>query len=125
MDNNQSTSRSFWLTIIIFTFIANLATLRSTFSRLVEIGANLQRATWSGVLILCFGIMVVCIWLAIYIIRFNEAPFNISSRFSHLQLTSPARRALGWVVFLAILILIPYIKFRSEERRVGKECCTS
>ena len=114
MDNNQSTSRSFWLTIIIFTFIANLATLRSTFSRLVEIGANLQRATWSGVLILCFGIMVVCIWLAIYIIRFNEAPFNISSRFSHLQRTSPARRALGWVVFLAILILIPYIKFRFE-----------
>ena len=47
MDKKQSTSRPFWLTILAFTFIANLAMLRSTFSRLVEIGANLQRSTWS------------------------------------------------------------------------------
>ena len=76
MDNKQSTSRSFWLTIITFTFIANLAMLRSTFSRLVEMGANLQRSTWSGMLLLCLGMMAVCIWLAIYIIRFDRVPIQ-------------------------------------------------
>jgi hypothetical protein len=114
MDKKQSTSRPFWLTILAFTFIANLAMLRSTFSRLVEIGANLQRSTWSGMLLLCLGIMAACIWLAIYIIRFDRSPFNLSSRFSHLQFESLIWRVLGWIVFLAILILIPYIKFRFE-----------
>ena len=118
MDNKQSTSRYFWLTILIFTFIANLVMLRSTFSRLVEIGATLQRSTWSGMLLLCLGIMAACIWLAIYIIRFDRVPFNLSSRFSHLHFDSPAWRALGWVVFLAILILVPYIKFHFE---IGQE----
>lgn len=111
MDKKQSAPHPFSLIIIAFTFIANLAMLRFTFSHLVEIGANLQRSTWSGMLLLCLGIMAACIWLAIYIIRFDRSPFHISSHFSHLRFDSPAWRALGWIVFLGILILIPYVKF--------------
>ena len=114
MDQVQKASRSFWLTILVFTFIVNLTVLRLTYLRLMEIGANLQRATWSGMLIICFGIMLICLWLIFYIIRFDTLPFNLVSRLSHLQFDSPPWRALGIAVFVIILFFIPYIKFTYE-----------
>ena len=114
MNQVQNSSRSFWLTILLFTFIVNLTMLRLTFLRLIEIGADLQRATWSGMLVICFGIMLICVWLIFHIIRFDTLPFNISSRFSRLQIDSPGWRALGIALFLVILFLIPYIKFTFE-----------
>ena len=121
MNQAQNTSRSFWLTIVIFTFIVNLTMMRLTYLRLVEIGANLQRATWSVMLILCLGIMLICLWLIFNIIRFNTLPFNLTSRFRQLQLDGPLWRALGIALFLVILFLIPYIKFRFELGQDVKE----
>ncbi|MCI0608124.1 MAG: hypothetical protein L0Z71_03550 [Anaerolineae bacterium] len=121
MNQAQNASRSFWLTILVFTFIVNLTMMRLTFLRLIEIGANLQRATWSGMLMICFGIMLICVWLIFYIIRFGTLPFNLSSRFSHLQFKGPWWRALGIALFLAILFLIPYIKFSFEIGQDVKE----
>ena len=107
----HNTPRSFWLTIIAITLIANLAVIRSSFLRLDELGVNLYRSIWGGMLLLYFGVLAACIWLAIYIIRFDRSPFNISSPFSQLRLGDPQWRVLGLIVFLAIVILIPYIKF--------------
>jgi len=111
MDKKQRASRPFWLTMIAFTFIANLVMMRSTFLHLTEIGANLQRSAWSGMLLLCLGIMAACIWLIAYIVRFDTLPFNISSRLGRLQFDGSQWRAAGLIVFLAILVLIPYVKF--------------
>jgi len=118
MNQAQNASRSFWLTILVFTFIVNLTMLRLTYLRLIEIGADLQRATWSGMLIISFGIILICLWLIFYIIRFDSLPFNISSYFSRLRFNNPWWRALGVILFLAILFLIPYIKFTFE---IGQE----
>ena len=121
MNQAQNTSRSFWLTLLIFTFIVNLTMMRLTYLRLVEIGANLQRATWSGMLVLCLGIMLMCLWLILSIIRFDRVPFNLTSRFSRLQFESPWWRPVGIALFLAILFLIPYLKFRFELGQEVKE----
>jgi hypothetical protein len=111
MIQTHNTPRSFWLTIIAITLIANLAVIRSSFLRFDELGVNLYRSIWGGMLLLYFGVLAACIWLAIYIIRFDRSPFNISSPFSQLRLDDPQWRVLGLIVFLAIVILIPYIKF--------------
>lgn len=121
MNQAQNPSRSFWLTLLIFTFIVNLTMMRSTYLRLIEIGANLQRATWSGMLILCFGLMLICIWLIFYIVRFDTLPFNLESRLSHLQFDSPSWRVLAFTLFLAVLFLIPSVKFTFEIGQAVKE----
>ena len=118
MNQSQKASRSFWLTILVFTFIVNLTMLRLTYLRLIEIGANLPRATWSGMLVICFGIILICVWLVFSIIRFDTLPFNISSRLSPLQFDNLWWRALGIALFVAILFLIPYIKFTFD---IGQE----
>ena len=121
MNRAQNTSRSFWLTILSFTFIVNLTMMRLTYLRLVEIAANLQRATWSGMLVICLGIMLICLWLIFYILRFDRLPFNLASRFSRVQFDSPWWRPVGIALFLSILYLIPYLKFRFELGQEVKE----
>src|SRR5215813_2352577 len=118
MHQAQNASRSFWLTILLFTFTVSLTMMRLTYLRLIEIGANLPRATWSGMLVICFGIMLLCLWLIFYITRFDKLPFNISSWLNRLQSDSSLWRAVGIVLFLAILFLIPYIKFAFD---IGQE----
>src|SRR5688572_25748109 len=111
MIQTHSTPRSFWLTIIAITLIANLVVIRSSFLRFDELGVNLYRSIWGGMLLLYLGVIIACIWLAIYLIRFARSPFNISSFFSRLRLDDPQWRVLCLIVFLIIVILIPYIKF--------------
>ena len=121
MAQAQNASRPFWLTILVFTFIVNLTMLRLTYLHLIEIGADLQRATWSGMLVICFGIMLVCLWLLFYITRFGTLPFNMTSRFGRLQFHGAGWRALGIVLFVIILFLIPYTKFTYEIGQDVKE----
>src|SRR5688572_2928159 len=121
MDQAQNSARPFWLTILVFTFIVNLTMMRLTYLHLIEIGADLQRATWSGMLVICFAIMLVCLWLLFYIARFGTLPLNMTSRFSRLQFDGAGWRALGIVLFVIILFLIPYIKFTYEIGQDVKE----
>jgi hypothetical protein len=59
MGKTSNTPRSFWLTILAFTIIVNLAMLRLTYLHLIELKADLLRSTWSGMLVLCFVIMAI------------------------------------------------------------------
>jgi hypothetical protein len=102
------TPQSFWLTLLVFTIIVNLAMLRSTYLHLLEIGADLMRSTWSGMLVLCLLIIAVCIWL---MFRRSKDEFEWLDR---IRFNSMIWRIGGAVVFLAILFLIPYIKFKFE-----------
>ncbi|HSG45431.1 MAG TPA: hypothetical protein VLA72_19975 [Anaerolineales bacterium] len=108
MSNSGTTPRSFWLTILAFTIIVNLAMIRSTYLHLLEIKANLMRSTWSGMLILCLALIVICIWL---MFRKSQGGFE---QLDQIHSDSIVWRVLGAVVFLAILFLIPYIKFKFE-----------
>lgn len=112
MNKSASTPRSFWLTILSFTIIVNLTMFRSTYLHLLEIKADFTRSAWSGMLILCLAIIVACAWL---ILRKSPDSFD---RLERIRVESVIGRVLGGIVFLAILILIPYIKFKFE---IGQE----
>ena len=99
MIQKHDTPRSFWLTVIVITLIANVAVIRASFLRLDELGANLYRSLWGGMLLLYFGVLAACIWLAIYIIRFDRSPFNISPPFSQLRLEVPNGVLLAGLYF--------------------------
>ena len=43
MNQAKNDSRSFWLTILVFTFIVNLTMMRLTYLRLVEIGVSVMK----------------------------------------------------------------------------------
>jgi len=114
MGNTSNTPRSFWLTILTFTIIVNLTMMRSVYLRLIELKADLTRSTWSGMLVLCFFIMVSCSWLMFR----DTKPAQLVTRFHFDRL---GWRVFGGIIFLAILFLIPYIKFTFE---IGQEVKT-
>jgi len=112
MSKTVSTPRPFWLTILTFTIIVNLAMMRSTYLHLLDIKADLKHSAWSGMLVLCFVIVVVCIWL---LVRGSKVDYE---RFDKVQFDSGIFRVLGALLFLAILFIIPYIKFKYN---IGRE----
>jgi len=111
MGEPSTSPRSFWLTVLAFTISANLTMMRSTYLHLLEIKADLIRSTWSGMLVLCLVIAVACIWLMVHSVR------NKPSLFEHLDriyFHNAVWRIINALIFIAILILIPYIKFKFE-----------
>src|SRR6266536_999791 len=108
MPRTSDPSRSFWLTILVITFTANLMAARLSYLRWNELGVDLFRSIW-GVLFTIYLVMIVaCVWLLIYIVRFGELHFHIPSL---VKPETPQIRVLGLIIFLVILFLIPYIKF--------------
>ena len=106
MSRTTPTPRSFWLTILTFTIIVNLAMMRSTYLHLLDIKADLMRSAWSGMLVLCFVIVVACIWL---LVRGAKIDYE---RLDKIQPASMLWCVLSALFFLAILFIIPYIKFK-------------
>jgi len=81
---------------------------RLSYLRWNELGVDLFRSIW-GVLFTIYLVMIVaCVWLLIYIVRFGELHFHIPSL---VKPETPQIRVLGLIIFLVILFLIPYIKF--------------
>jgi hypothetical protein len=115
MDKPLNAFRSFWLTILLFNIVVNLAMFHFTRLRLIELGVDLVRAAWGGMLILFLAIAAVCIWL---FIRIAVNCSNFVERAERITSDKPSLRLLGGVVFLGILFVIPYIKF---TYRIGQE----
>ncbi len=113
--DQRAASRSFWLTLLSFLAIANLTLFRSVYLRLVELGVDLTRAAWSGMLVIFLAIAVVCARL-FFRIAANRS--NFVERAERLTFDAPALRILGGVLFLGVLFLIPYLKF---TYRIGQE----
>jgi len=111
-------SRSFWLTIIVLTFIANLAAAWRSYLRWEELGVDLFRSVWGILAAAYLGLLVTCIWLFILCLRSGDLPFGLSARFMFLESDGFAARAFGWIIFLGVLILIPYFKF---SFRIGRD----
>lgn len=113
--DKPASSRSFWLTILLFNIAVNLAMFRSTYLRLVELGVDLTRAAWSGVLVLCLALAV---FSARLILRIAQNKSNFVERADRFTFDSFPLRLLGGIVFLGILFLIPYLKFTYQ---IGQE----
>jgi len=116
----SNASRSFWLTILSLTFIANVVAVRLSYLRWSELGVDLSRSVWGILFATYLGMIVVCVWLFILIVRFGGLNFHIPSNLKSFKADNQIVRALGWVVFLAVLILIPYVKFTFQIGRNDK-----
>lgn len=68
-------------------------------------------------MLFCLMLAAVCIWLIIRLTRDD----SFAARFDRLHLTSGFWRVFGGIVFILVLILIPYIKFKFQ---IGQEVKT-
>jgi hypothetical protein len=110
----KNQSRPFWLTVIVFTFLFSLYAALSTYTRAGVAGIALQRSIWGGMLLVYSATAIVCIWLFLRVAYSRELPFHLSSLGENLHLDNPAWRVAGWIVFILILILLPYLKFQFQ-----------
>jgi hypothetical protein len=110
----KNESRPFWLTVIVFTFLFSLYAALSTYARAGEAGIVLQRSIWGGMLLVYSATALACLWLFIRVARSRALPFHTSSFDTNLHLDSLAWRTIGWIIFVLILFLIPYIKFHFQ-----------
>jgi hypothetical protein len=116
MSRTSNPSRSFWLTILALTLIANLAAAGISYLRWDELGVNLLRSVWGVLFAVYLGTTVVCLVLFVLVAR-GDPQLGISSHFKFLNTDTQIVRALGWLVFFAILIAIPSIKFTFQIGR--------
>jgi len=107
-------SRPFWLTVIVFTFAISLYAALSTSSRSTEAGIVLQRSIWGGMLLVYWGTVLLCIWLFIRVARFGSLPFSLPSLLTQSRFESSLWRVVGWIIFILILFLLPYVKFHYQ-----------
>ncbi len=121
MNTEKSASRPFWLTIITFTFAFSLYTVLWTYSRSMEAGIILPRSIWGGMLLVYFGTALICIWFFLRVARFGDVGFNISSYFERFRLDNSFWRALGLIVIVIVLFLIPYVKFSYQIGQTVKK----
>lgn len=110
----KSDSRPFWLTLIVFTFIISLYAALSTYARSGEAGILLPRSVWGGMLLIYSATAILCIWLFIRVARGEGLPFARSSPWTQLRFDNYPWRLPGWIIFILILILIPYLKFHYQ-----------
>ena len=113
MSKTSNVPRSFLQTILFFTFVVNLTMLRLTYLHLTDLKADLARSTWSGMLVFCLFLAVGSVWLMIRIAKGSEFPI-----FERLHFDGLIWRVFSFMIFILVLFLIPYIKFKFQ---IGQE----
>ena len=103
--------RSFWLTLIAAAFLIDVAAMRASFVRANELGMDLTRSAWGGILLLYLAAAIVCLWMFVRVARAEGARFPLLSRLDTPVFESLPWRAAAFLLFVAILFLIPWIKF--------------
>lgn len=112
--------KTFWQTIFTFTFIVNLVILIWSISRWIELKVILWRSIWVVPLVFYLAVLVGCIAL------FRQFEHGLGERLVNAlemeNLTSlAAGRLVGWGLFSAILVCIPYLKFTFRIGEVVKK----
>ncbi|MDX9993441.1 MAG: hypothetical protein RBS68_15475, partial [Anaerolineales bacterium] len=115
----MTSPKTFWQTTLAFTFLANLAILGWSIIRWNELGVILHRSVWGAVLLLYLAVLAGCIFL-FYWMSDSRAEKLISA-LALPRLQSAVWRALGLGLFIAILLLIPYLKFSFRVGEVVKK----
>src|SRR5215211_2180259 len=110
MEREKQTTASFWLTMIAATFLFDVAAIRISLLRWNELGMNLLYSAWGAVLLLYLAVLLFCVWLFIHIARHGKLYPNVM-KVDLSVLESAGWRALGFVVFGAVVFLIPFVKF--------------
>lgn len=111
MSSEQQNIRSFWLTLIAAAFLFDAGAIRATVLRADEIGMDIFRSAWGGVLLVYGIVLLGCIWLFFRVLQHGDLHFTFLSALERPAFQSVAWRVLGFVLFAAILFLIPFAKF--------------
>ena len=111
-----SNTRPFWLSILAFTIAISLYAAIATYSRSIEAGIVLQRSIWGGMLLVYSGVALACIWLTLRIAR-----HGVPGSLERFRLENASWRVVGLIVFILILLLIPYLKFSYQIGQVVKK----
>lgn len=115
----MKSSKTFWQTTLVFTFLANLAILIWSAVRWAEIGVILHRSVWGIALLLYLGALAGCLLLFFWI----KTP-GAENRFARLELDllpGIFPRLLAGTVFAGILLLIPWLKFTFRVGEIVKK----
>jgi hypothetical protein len=107
----KTSSRPFWLTITAFTCILSLYVAIWTYSRSLVAGIILQRSVWGGLMLVYFGVGLICIWLFLRLLHSGNLGVRIESFFNSWSFENSVWRLAGYILFIVVLFLIPYIKF--------------
>jgi hypothetical protein len=105
----SNSSRSFWLTLAAVTILINGIAARVSFARWDELGVDLLRSVWGLLAIVYLGILAASAWLFLLLAR--KRGLSILSTFQPFTVNTWGARLAGWLIFVLVLILIPYLKF--------------
>jgi len=116
----MTSSKTFWQTTFVFTFLANLAILVWSAMRWAEIGVILYRSVWGIALLLYLGVLVGCALLFFWTRTGDSRAEKLVSLLEPTPLSGLFWRGLGWGLFTGILLLIPWLKFTLRIGEVVK-----
>lgn len=117
MDSETKHSTSFWLFLITATLLFDVAAIRASLLRANELGMDLLRSTWGGIVVLYLAISVACIVLFVYNARGGRRHVHVFSNLDLPIFQSAGWRTLSAILFVAWLLIIPFLKF---ALRVGQ-----
>jgi hypothetical protein len=117
-------SSTFWQTTFAFTFIVNLAILVWSILRWTELKVVMWRSVWMIPLALYLATLAGCVLLVIWIRKGNAnrlLSFLENFPGGPAQRTNAGIQVIAGLVFLLILVLIPYLKFTFHVGEVVKK----
>lgn len=112
-------SKTFWQTALGFTCLATLAALTASLARWNEIGVVLTRSVW-GLALMLYLLMLAAGLFLFFWIKTPAAEKTLAA----LELTglqSAAWRGLAGGLFVALLLLIPWLKFNYRVGEIVKK----
>lgn len=111
---NTSTPRSFWQTLLFFNFIVNLTMMRLTYLHQVELKSNLLHSAWTAIIVLCLLLALLSVWLIFQIAREHPSTISWFEQLNQFQFNNVLLSLVSLIAFVAILVLIPYLKFKFQ-----------
>lgn len=111
MHSETNNIRSFWLTLIAATFLFSVLAARASFLRASELGMDLTRSAWGGIVLLYLAAAIFCIWMFSHLARGGDAHLRVLSALDAPAFDSTPWRLSAGLAFVALVFLIPWTKF--------------
>jgi hypothetical protein len=115
----STSSQIFWQTIFAFTFIVNLVILIWSISRWIELKVILWRSVWVVPLVLYLALLIGCVFLFLHILKGGAG--GLISTLEMNKFDNIFWRTTGWILFIVVVLVIPYLKFSFRVGEVVKK----